>query len=144
MKNPAKTFQDLDVWKNSHTFVLDVYRLTATFPADERFGTVIQFRRILPRGFENTRRLIRRVSLTLPKDHWRNAGIIAFWPRISGTAIQSIFKRRWMGSQDNWQPTFAGFGSLDSRSLLLASRSHSRSSGLTVLQSTIDLPGFAS
>ena len=45
MKNPAKTFQDLDVWKNSHTFVLDVYRLTATFPADERFGMVIQFRR---------------------------------------------------------------------------------------------------
>ena len=45
MKNPAKTFQDLDVWKNSHAFVLDVYRLTATFPADERFGMVIQFRR---------------------------------------------------------------------------------------------------
>jgi four helix bundle protein len=45
MKTPAKTFQDLEVWKNSHAFVIDVYRLTATFPDDERFGMVSQFRR---------------------------------------------------------------------------------------------------
>jgi four helix bundle protein len=45
MKTPAKTFQDLEVWRNSHAFVLAVYRLTATFPADERFGMVSQFRR---------------------------------------------------------------------------------------------------
>ena len=35
----------MEVWKNSHAFVLDVYRLTATFPADERFGMITQFRR---------------------------------------------------------------------------------------------------
>jgi four helix bundle protein len=45
MRIPAKTFQDLEVWKNSHAFVLDVYRLTAIFPADERFGMISQFRR---------------------------------------------------------------------------------------------------
>ena len=45
MKTPSKTFQDLEVWKNSHAFVLGVYRLTADFPADERFGMVSQFRR---------------------------------------------------------------------------------------------------
>ena len=45
MKTPAKTFQDLEVWKSSHAFVLGVYSLTATFPADERFGMVSQFRR---------------------------------------------------------------------------------------------------
>jgi len=45
MKTPAKTFQDLEVWKNSHAFVLGVYRLTATFPTDERFGMISQFRR---------------------------------------------------------------------------------------------------
>src|SRR5208337_4524173 len=45
MKTPAKRFQDLEVWKNSHAFVLDVYRLTATFPENERFGMVSQFRR---------------------------------------------------------------------------------------------------
>ncbi len=45
MKTPAKRFQDLEVWKNSHACVLDVYRLTATFPTDERFGMISQFRR---------------------------------------------------------------------------------------------------
>ena len=45
MREPAKSFQDLDVWKNSHGFVLEVYRLTATFPAEERFGLSSQFRR---------------------------------------------------------------------------------------------------
>ncbi|MFZ0942487.1 MAG: four helix bundle protein [Syntrophobacteraceae bacterium] len=45
MKISAKTFQDLEVWKNSHAFVLDVYLLTATFPTDEQFGMTRQFRR---------------------------------------------------------------------------------------------------
>ncbi len=45
MKTPAKTFQDLDAWKNAHAFALGVYRLTAAFPADERFGMVNRFRR---------------------------------------------------------------------------------------------------
>ncbi len=45
MRTPAKTFQDLEVWKNSHAFVLEVYRLTAAFPAEERFGLNSQFRR---------------------------------------------------------------------------------------------------
>jgi four helix bundle protein len=45
MKTPAKTFQDLEVCKNSHAFVLGVYRLTSDFPPDERFGMVSQFRR---------------------------------------------------------------------------------------------------
>lgn len=42
---PAKSFQDLEVWKNSHAFVLDVYRVTANFPTEERFGLTSQFRR---------------------------------------------------------------------------------------------------
>ncbi len=45
MKNPARSFQDLEVWKNSHAFVLEVYRLSATFPVEERFGLTSQFRR---------------------------------------------------------------------------------------------------
>ena len=38
-------FTDLKVWQRSHTLVLDLYRLTANFPADERFGLVSQIRR---------------------------------------------------------------------------------------------------
>jgi len=38
-------FQDLKVWQRSHALVLTVYRLTAKFPAEERFGLVGQLRR---------------------------------------------------------------------------------------------------
>lgn len=45
VRPPAHSFTDLEVWKNAHAFVLDVYRLTETFPAAERFGLTSQFRR---------------------------------------------------------------------------------------------------
>ena len=38
-------FQDLKVWQRSHALVLTVYRLTAKFTAEERFGLVGQLRR---------------------------------------------------------------------------------------------------
>ena len=38
-------FTDLRVWRRSHAFVLGVYRLTARFPAAERFGIQSQLRR---------------------------------------------------------------------------------------------------
>ncbi len=38
-------FTDLKVWQRSHALVLQIYRLTAAFPADERFGLVSQLRR---------------------------------------------------------------------------------------------------
>jgi len=45
VRQPAKSFTDLDMWKAAHAFVLDVYRLSASFPASERFGLASQFRR---------------------------------------------------------------------------------------------------
>jgi four helix bundle protein len=42
---PAKTFRDLDAWKKSHEFVLNVYSITKSFPKDETFGLTSQFRR---------------------------------------------------------------------------------------------------
>jgi four helix bundle protein len=38
-------FTQLEVWRRSHALVLDLYRLTAGFPPDERFGVVSQLRR---------------------------------------------------------------------------------------------------
>lgn len=38
-------FTELRVWEQSHTLVLEVYRLTASFPSHERFGLVSQLRR---------------------------------------------------------------------------------------------------
>lgn len=33
-----KSFRELEVWQKSHQLVLAVYRLTSSFPRDERFG----------------------------------------------------------------------------------------------------------
>ena len=45
MKESAKNFQDLIVWQKAHRFVLEVYKLTATFPKFELYGLTSQFRR---------------------------------------------------------------------------------------------------
>lgn len=42
---PAQSFRDLIVWQKAHQFVLDAYRLTAGFPACERFALSQQLRR---------------------------------------------------------------------------------------------------
>lgn len=42
---PARTFQDLVVWRKAHEFVLAVYAFTATFPKQETFGLALQMRR---------------------------------------------------------------------------------------------------
>jgi four helix bundle protein len=41
----AKSFRDLIVWQKAHTFVLNVYRVSEGFPADERYGVTSQLRR---------------------------------------------------------------------------------------------------
>lgn len=40
-----RDFKTLDVWKKSHELTLDVYRETAGFPIDERYGLTSQIRR---------------------------------------------------------------------------------------------------
>jgi four helix bundle protein len=40
-----KNFRDLKVWEKSHRHTLDVYRITKTFPAEERYGVISQLRR---------------------------------------------------------------------------------------------------
>jgi four helix bundle protein len=45
LSKPARTFQDLLVWRKAHGFVLEVYALTATFPKSETYGLALQMRR---------------------------------------------------------------------------------------------------
>lgn len=40
-----KGFRELQVWQKSHALVLKLYRVTRSFPADERFGLTSQLRR---------------------------------------------------------------------------------------------------
>jgi four helix bundle protein len=40
-----KNYKDLIVWQKSMDLVEDVYRLTSRFPAEEKFGLVVQLRR---------------------------------------------------------------------------------------------------
>ncbi len=40
-----KTFRDLTVWRKTHRFVLEIYRITQEFPSEEKFGVTAQIRR---------------------------------------------------------------------------------------------------
>ena len=39
------SFENIQAWQKAHTFVLLVYRITLSFPNEEKFGLVSQFRR---------------------------------------------------------------------------------------------------
>lgn len=39
-----KSFRELEVWQKAHHLVLDIYRVTYSFPKEERFGIVSQLR----------------------------------------------------------------------------------------------------
>lgn len=41
----AKKVENLEMWREAHTFVLSVYKATSSFPAEEKFGLASQFRR---------------------------------------------------------------------------------------------------
>ncbi|MBS0662903.1 MAG: four helix bundle protein [Verrucomicrobia bacterium] len=45
MVSYSKTFRDVLVWQKAHAFVLDVYRVTESFPRSEIYGLSSQFRR---------------------------------------------------------------------------------------------------
>ncbi len=40
-----KSAEDLEVFKKAHKLTLDLYQLTSTFPAEEKFGLISQIRR---------------------------------------------------------------------------------------------------
>jgi len=42
---PAKSFEDLLVWKKAHQFTIGTYTYTRSFPREEIYGLASQFRR---------------------------------------------------------------------------------------------------
>lgn len=40
-----RNYRDLQVWQRAHQLTLELYRVTRTFPAEERFGLTSQIRR---------------------------------------------------------------------------------------------------
>ncbi len=42
---PARSFEDVEVWQKAHQFVLDVYKLSDNFPKHELFSLTSQLRR---------------------------------------------------------------------------------------------------
>lgn len=40
-----RDFRTLNVWEKSHHFALQIYRITKSFPSDERFGLTVQLRK---------------------------------------------------------------------------------------------------
>lgn len=41
----VKSFQDLNIWRESHNLALEIYRVTNNFPKTETFGLISQLRR---------------------------------------------------------------------------------------------------
>jgi len=49
----ARSFEDVEIWKKAHQFVLDVYKLTEKFPKHELFTLTSQLRRAAISSPEN-------------------------------------------------------------------------------------------
>lgn len=45
MNKKITSFTDLVVWKKSHLFALEIYKITKKFPKEEKYGLVDQLRR---------------------------------------------------------------------------------------------------
>jgi four helix bundle protein len=45
MNTPSKSFNDVTVWQKAHAFVLEVYRVSESFPKTEIYGLTSPFRR---------------------------------------------------------------------------------------------------
>lgn len=58
----VKSFRDLRVWQKAHELVLDVYKFTAKWPLDERYGLTSQARRAAVSVAANIVEGFRRIS----------------------------------------------------------------------------------
>lgn len=69
---PVSSFEDLEVWRKAIDFTEDVYRATASWPKDERFGLTSQIRRAAASVAAN---ISEGAARTSTKDFLRFVGI---------------------------------------------------------------------
>lgn len=79
----AKSFEDVEIWKKSHAWVLKIYRLSENFPKHELFGLTSQLRRAavsipanFAEGFKKRERRINCAFIISRKVRWKNVAII--------------------------------------------------------------------
>ncbi len=53
-----RDFHDLVVWRKAHQFTLYIYKVTRSFPSDERYGLTSQIRRASASIGANLRRVV--------------------------------------------------------------------------------------
>lgn len=93
--NKIENFRDLEVWKKAHQLVLATYRLTKSFPSDERYGLVSQMRRaavsvpanVAPRDLNVKEKVKKSVSTISVKRRWKNLNIFLFSPKTWSTSV---------------------------------------------------------
>jgi len=75
----SRTFEDVELWRKAHTWVLEIYKFTEAFPKHELFGLTSQLRRAavsvpanLPKASRSEVSPTRFASITLRKALWRN------------------------------------------------------------------------
>jgi four helix bundle protein len=59
----AKKFKDLVVWQKAHELVIEIYRLTKTYPKNEMFGLTSQLRRAAVSVPANVAEGFKRITL---------------------------------------------------------------------------------
>jgi len=63
-----KNCKDLKVWQKSYELCLEIYRITATFPEEERYGLTSQIRRSLasiPSNIAESKKMLKAMIKSL-------------------------------------------------------------------------------
>ncbi len=86
MNNYLFSFEKLEVWQSARTLIKDIYKLTKSFPSDERFGLTSQIRRCSVSIAAN---LAEGNSRNSPKDqaHFTNISISSLYELLNHIII---------------------------------------------------------